>query len=378
MLKIFLVVPPGLEDLAKTEIADEMQNKKLVYQPLQEDLTFEVDLQNLLNANIHLRIPNRILIRLGDFRATNFPELVKKASRLNWEDYISSNTTVSIRTTCKKSKLYHSDAVSQRIQSAIQDRIHQKVNFQKINLEDEHENNVQIIVVRIIDDQVEISIDSSGTPLYKRGYRLAVTKAPLRENLAAAMILASKWNRQAALIDPFCGSGTIPIEAALMKKNMPPGNSRNFIMEQWPIFKKKMKILSRYQQVENNLEGDINIFGSDRDSGAIKISIDNCQRANVTDGIHWSINAMSDMPRMSEPGWIVTNPPYGERISANTDLRNLYAQFGNILRKEYAGWKVLFLCSDPNLVHQTQLDVKPILHFSNGGINVKGYFSEII
>ncbi len=378
MLKMFLVVPPGLEDLAKTEIADEMQNKKLVYQPLQEELTFEVDLQNLLNANIHLRIPNRILIRLGDFRATNFPELVKKASRLNWEDYLSPNTSISIRTTCKKSKLYHSDAVSQRIHSAIQDRIHQKVNLQKINLEDESENNVQIIVVRIIDDQVEISIDSSGTPLYKRGYRLAVTKAPLRENLAAAMLLASKWNRQDALIDPFCGSGTIPIEAALMKKNLPPGNSRNFIMEQWPIFKKKMKILTRFQLVENTSVGEINIFGSDRDAGAIKISGENCQRANVSGTIQWSINAISDMPRFSQPGWIVTNPPYGERISANTDLRNLYAQFGNILRKEYAGWKVLFLCSDPNLIYQTQLDVKPIIHFSNGGINVKGYFSEKI
>lgn len=378
MLKMFLVVPPGLEDLAKTEIADEMQNKKLVYQPLQEELTFEVDLQNLLNANIHLRIPNRILIRLGDFRATNFPELVKKASRLNWEDYLSPNTSISIRTTCKKSKLYHSDAVSQRIHSAIQDRIHQKVNLQKINLEDESENNVQIIVVRIIDDQVEISIDSSGTPLYKRGYRLAVTKAPLRENLAAAMLLASKWNRQDALIDPFCGSGTIPIEAALMKKNLPPGNSRNFIMEQWPIFKKKMKILTRFQPVENTSVGEINIFGSDRDAGAIKISGENCQRANVSGTIQWSINAISDMPRFSQPGWIVTNPPYGERISANTDLRNLYAQFGNILRKEYAGWKVLFLCSDPNLIYQTQLDVKPIIHFSNGGINVKGYFSEKI
>lgn len=375
---MFLVVPPGLEDLAKTEIADEMQNKKLVYQPLQEELTFEVDLQNLLNANIHLRIPNRILIRLGDFRATNFPELVKKASRLNWEDYLSPNTSISIRTTCKKSKLYHSDAVSQRIHSAIQDRIHQKVNLQKINLEDESENNVQIIVVRIIDDQVEISIDSSGTPLYKRGYRLAVTKAPLRENLAAAMLLASKWNRQDALIDPFCGSGTIPIEAALMKKNLPPGNSRNFIMEQWPIFKKKMKILTRFQPVENTSVGEINIFGSDRDAGAIKISGENCQRANVSGTIQWSINAISDMPRYSQPGWIVTNPPYGERISANTDLRNLYAQFGNILRKEYAGWKVLFLCSDPNLIYQTQLDVKPIIHFSNGGINVKGYFSEKI
>lgn len=375
---MFLVVPPGLEDLAKTEIADEMQNKKLVYQPLQEELTFEVDLQNLLNANIHLRIPNRILIRLGDFRATNFPELVKKASRLNWEDYLSPNTSISIRTTCKKSKLYHSDAVSQRIHSAIQDRIHQKVNLQKINLEDESENNVQIIVVRIIDDQVEISIDSSGTPLYKRGYRLAVTKAPLRENLAAAMLLASKWNRQDALIDPFCGSGTIPIEAALMKKNLPPGNSRNFIMEQWPIFKKKMKILTRFQLVENTSVGEINIFGSDRDAGAIKISGENCQRANVSGTIQWSINAISDMPRFSQPGWIVTNPPYGERISANTDLRNLYAQFGNILRKEYAGWKVLFLCSDPNLIYQTQLDVKPIIHFSNGGINVKGYFSEKI
>jgi putative N6-adenine-specific DNA methylase len=136
--------------------------------------------------------------------------------------------------------------------------------------------------------------------------------------------------------------------------------------------------LSRYQPVEYKLEGDLNIFGSDRDSGAIKISKDNCQRAIVTDVIHWSINAISDMPRISEPGWIITNPPYGERISANQDLRNLYAQFGNILRKEYAGWKVLFLCSDPNLIYQTQLDVKPVLHFSNGGINVKGYFSELI
>ena len=378
MFKIFLVVPPGLEDLAKSEIVDEMQNKKLISKTLQEDLTYEVDLQNLWNANIHLRIPNRILVRLGDFRATNFPELVKKTSRLNWEDYISPNTSISLRTTCKKSKLYHSDAVSQRIQSAIQDRIHQKVNLQKINLEDESENNVQIIVVRIIDDNVEISIDSSGTPLYKRGYRLAVTKAPLRENLAAALILASKWSPEHSLIDPFCGSGTIPIEAAMMKKNIPPGSNRNFIMEQWPIFKKKMKILSRYQPVEYKLEGDLNIFGSDRDSGAIKISKDNCQRANVTDLIHWSINAISDMPRISEPGWIITNPPYGERISANQDLRNLYAQFGNILRKEYAGWKVLFLCSDPNLIYQTQLDIKPILHFSNGGINVKGYFSELL
>jgi len=377
MLKMFLVVTPGLEELAKREIEKECQNKNMVFQPLQEDLSFEVDIQTLINANINLRIPNRILVRLGDFRATNFPELVKKASKLNWENFLSPITSISIRTTCKKSKLYHSDAVSQRIQIAIQNRMKQKINFEKINLEEEFNKDIQIIVVRVINDIVEISVDSSGLPLYKRGYRLAVNKAPLRENLAAALILGSKWDPQKPLIDPFCGSGTIPIEAAMIKGRIAPGINRSFIMEQWPIYKKNNVAKNQIQKNEISIDGDVHIFGSDRDSGAIKISKENCQRANMSNAINWSINAFSNMPRLSEPGWIISNPPYGERINANKDLRNLYAQFGNIIRKEYQGWKILLLCSDPNLIHQSQLDLKPILSFSNGGINVKAYFSEI-
>jgi len=380
MQKIFLVVPPGLENVSQQELSELslMGNQKYNYKPGSENLEYDCDLASLLQANINLRVPNRILVRLGDFTATNFPELVKKATRINWENFISASSKVSIRTTCKKSKLYHSDAVSQRIHTSIEKRLVQKISFVKSSLEDETENDVQIIVVRIINDQVEISIDSSGTPLYKRGYRQALTKAPLRENLAAAMILAAKWDSKKPLMDPFCGSGTIPIEAALIKNLIPPGNNRHFIMEKWPIFLKESKYFEPHNNDEKNLQvGESNIYGSDRDAGAIRISMNNCLRANSTSSIIWNQHAFSDMPVINEPGWIVTNPPYGQRISSGHDLRNLYAQFGNVLRKRFMGWKVLFICSDPGLVSQTQLDPEVVLSFSNGGIGVKAYYTEI-
>jgi len=380
MYKIFLVVPPGLENISQQELTNlsHSGNHKINLKPGSVNLEYESDLASLLHANISLRVPNRILVRLGDFTATNFPELVKKASRINWESFIPANSKISIRTTCKKSKLYHSDAVSQRIQTSIEKRLVQKISFVKSSLEDESENDVQIIVVRIINDQVEISIDSSGIPLYKRGYRQVLTKAPLRENLAAAMILASQWDTQKPLMDPFCGSGTIPIEAALIKSQIPPGNNRHFIMEKWPIFLKESKYFEPNNHDDKNLQaGEGNIYGSDRDAGAIQISKDNYQRANSTSLIYWNQHAFSDMPDLKEPGWIVTNPPYGQRISSGHDLRNLYAQFGNVLRKRYMGWKVIFICSDPGLVSQTQLDPEVVLSFSNGGIGVKAYYTEI-
>ena len=379
MQKIFLVVPPGLENVSHNELSELTLsgNHKYNYKPAGENLEYECDLVSLLHANNNLRVPNRILVRLGDFTATNFPELVKKASRINWENFIPGNSMLSIRTTCKKSKLYHSDAVSQRIQTSIEKRLAQKLSFVKSSLEDEAEKDVQIIVVRIINDRVEISIDSSGIPLYKRGYRQALTKAPLRENLAAAMIIAAQWDSSKPLMDPFCGSGTIPIEAALIKNHIPPGYNRHFIMEKWPIFLKESKYFEP-KNIEKNFQiGESNIYGSDRDAGAIQISLDNCLRANSSDSIIWNQHAFSDMPDLKEPGWIVTNPPYGQRINSGHDLRNLYAQFGNVLRKRFMGWKVLFICSDQGLVNQTQLEPEVVLSFSNGGIGVKAYYTEI-
>jgi putative N6-adenine-specific DNA methylase len=380
MQKIFLVVPPGLEAIARQETNDYLSSlpgKKNIL-PGNEELEYECDLAGLLQANQNFRIPNRILVRLASFKATNFPELVKKASRIQWENFIGENAKIAIRTTCKKSKLYHSDAVSQRIHASIEKRLVRKIQMLKSGLEEDSGLDIQILVVRIVDDLVEISIDSSGAPLYKRGYRQAVTKAPLRENLATALILAAGWDPQTPLIDPFCGSGTIPIEAALLQKQMAPGMNRHFIMEKWPIYLKESRYFKIAETEPAGLAvGRKNIFGSDRDAGAIQIADDNSQRANMGNSITWHQHAFSDMPDIPEPGWIITNPPYGQRISAGHDLRNLYAQFGNILRKRFVGWKTLYLCSDPNLASQTQLDAKVVLSFSNGGINVKAYYAEI-
>jgi putative N6-adenine-specific DNA methylase len=376
MAKIFLVVPPGIEEITIKEIQllppDQFPSMKDVSQ-----LEFNCSLEEMVKLNLALRTPNRILIRMAVFHSTQFADLVKKTRKLEWENYLDPNSNIQIRTTCRKSKLYHSAAVSQRIHNAIELRLGRSVQLVKGELIGEQPSNLQLIIVRIVDDEVTISIDSSGNPLHQRGYRKASGKAPLRENLAAAMLLASGWLPQFPLIDPFCGSGTIPIEAALISSNKLPGLARNFAFENWPAAKN-----INFQLLKNQFTSQIrvvqkNICGSDRDEGAVRISSENSKRAGFEDQILWSHQAVSAIIPDRANGWIITNPPYGQRISSNKDLRNLYAQFGNILRGSFIGWKVVFLCSDQSLANQTRLNPSPLISFANGGIQVTAYSVEV-
>ena len=236
MTKVFLVVPPGIEEIALQEIRklapEQFPSLKNISQ-----LEFNCSWDELAKLNLVLRTPNRILIRLAVFHSTQFADLVKKTRKLEWENYLNSNSKIQIRTTCRKSKLYHSTAVSQRIHNAIELRLGKPIQLVKGEFNDDQSTDIQLIVVRLLDDEVTISLDSSGDPLHRRGYRLETGKAPLRENLAAAMLLASGWLPQFPLIDPFCGSGTIPIEAALISSNTAPGLYRNFAFEKWPALK---------------------------------------------------------------------------------------------------------------------------------------------
>ncbi len=222
MPKIFLVVPPGVEEITKSEI-----NKisPALFRSIHDfgELELECNWEELAKLNMMLRTPNRILLRLATFQTTKFSELVSKTRRIEWEKYLTPNSKIQIRTTCHKSKLYHSDAVSQRIHSAIETKLGARIQLVKGEIDEDHISSIQLIIVRLLNDQVTISIDSSGLPLHQRGYRKSSGKAPLRENLGAAMILASGWTPEFPLIDPFCGSGTIPIEAALIAGNIPPG-----------------------------------------------------------------------------------------------------------------------------------------------------------
>ncbi|PKO10745.1 MAG: class I SAM-dependent RNA methyltransferase [Chloroflexi bacterium HGW-Chloroflexi-2] len=374
MYKIFLVVPPGLEQIAKKEVAE-------LFPPLRtssttNELEYECDLQTIYKLNLLLKVPNRVLVRFGEFEATSFQELFTKTVRLPWKLFFKKDVSVKIRTTCHKSKLYHSDAVTERIHQAIESNLAKKVPLLKGDSEESH-GKQQLIIVRLLRDQVSISIDSSGNPLYMRGYREIVSKAPIRENLAASIILASGWTPEFPLIDPFCGSGTIPIEAALIAKNHPPGLYRDFSFENWPEFNQSYWQNMRREYIQNFVDVTTRIQGSDRNIGSIENARKNSEKAGVNRFIEWKNQSISDVKPYGQPGWIITNPPYGLRISSNKDIRNLYAQFGNVLRQKFQGWNVIFLCNSVNLANQTRLKPKSLFSFSNGGINVQAFFTSV-
>ncbi len=404
MHSFFAVTAPGLEALT----AQELQRLSLLPDAAAAataapgSVAFQGDLDALYRANLHLRTASRVLVRIGDFSAAAFSELRKKASRLDWEHYLVPGQPVAIRATCKASKLYHADAVAERIAGAIADNLGQPIVRKKLG-DEEAANPSQLVVVHLSHNHCTVSVDSSGELLHRRGYRQAVAKAPLRETLAAALLLAAPWDTATPLIDPFCGSGTVPIEAALLALGVAPGYQRRFAFMDWPGFDKKRwaaLLVESQANVGTELPPGCQIIASDRDAGAVRMAQENAERAGVAQHIQFTCQAVSAirppaaqgstsagrfqhpvsgdthapgrMPEASaRSGWVITNPPYGVRVSSNKDLRNLYAQLGNVLRTQCPGWHVAILCNDQALLAQTRLTLDTSFPLLNGGIKVR-------
>ncbi len=374
MENLFAVAAPGLApftavELCRLGLVDPAQETKITADDEGGGISFVGDLQAIYRANLHLRTASRVLVRLGEFYAAAFSELRKKASRLEWERYLQPGQAVDVRATCHKSRLYHSGGVAERVAGAIGDCLGKQPVLFRGKTED-GESLAQLIVVRLVHDRCTISIDSSGDLLHRRGYRLATAKAPLRETLAAGMLLASGWHPGAPLIDPFCGSGTIPIEAALMAKGIAPGKARRFAFMAWPGYHSDgwETALAAAQAAETH--GELSIFASDRDAGAIEMARANAERAGVVECIEFVCQAVSAIAPAGV-GWMVTNPPYGLRVRSSHDLRNLYAQLGKVLRAKCPGWQVAILCSDLQLLYQTRLKLDASLSMVNGGVAVR-------
>jgi putative N6-adenine-specific DNA methylase len=371
----FAVTAPGLEPFTAQEL------RLLDLAPAAEEpggVLFKGDQASLYRANLHLRTASRVLSRLGNFfYATTFPQLRKRLTRLPWERFLAPRQPVSLRVTCHMSKLYHSDAVAREVSAALAERLGAPSPILKAD--EESDQPPQLVIVRLVDDKCTVSVDSSGTLLHKRGYRQAVAKAPLRETLAAALLMASGWDLVSPLLDPFCGSGTIPIEAALMALGIPPGVHRSFAFMDWPAFDHTLwqTILAEPSVLSSTIPI---LQASDRDAGAIKSSKANAERAGVSDTIEFSCQAVSSIIPPPGPGevvpglargWVVTNPPYGLRLGEGRDLRNLYARLGDVLRQNFTGWSVSVLCSDTALLGQMHLKLDTSLSLVNGGLRVR-------
>jgi putative N6-adenine-specific DNA methylase len=316
-----------------------------------------------------------VLVRLDSFEVRSFAELERHARRVPWTRIVRAGDTVRFRVTCKKSRLYHSDAVAQRLADAVM-HVVPGVRAEGSSVgEDEpidHESSA-LFVVRVVRDRCTVSADASGELLHRRGYRQATAKAPLRETLAAALLAASEWGGSAPLLDPLCGSGTIPIEGALVARRIAPGARRRFAAERWPGVSAEVSASVRRELGERELaSAPGTIVGSDRDAGAIEAARSNAERANVAADVELAIHTVSAI-RIPDgpPGWIVTNPPYGVRVGESDRVRDLWAQLGRVLHERAPGWRVTILSPDPALERQLRLPLRSVAATANGGIPVR-------
>jgi putative N6-adenine-specific DNA methylase len=297
-----------------------------------------------------------------------------------------------VRVTCRKSKLYHSDAVAQRFIEAMskrtgawaatgtrhtpnagdQDKGREAAGDGADGGGDGEGEDAQLFIVRLLHDTCTVSVDTSGALLHRRGYRQAVAKAPLRETIAAAMVLASGWRGETPLVDPLCGAGTIPIEGALVARRIAPGIGRGFAFMRWPSFDAAAWARQVGEARERELpNAPAPIVGTDRDAGAIEAALANATRAGVVADVELAQRSVSDVRPPDKPGWLITNPPYGVRVGAADTVRDLYAQLGNVARNALPGWGIGFLSPDRSLDTQPRITVTPAFETTNGGIRVR-------
>jgi len=362
MYDCFAACAPGLEAALALELQELGLYKVKGLLRASGGIGFAAGRKDLYAADLRLRTADRVLVRLGEFPARAFAELRRKAAGLPWGRFLKPGTPVGLRVASEDSKLYHESAVAERVAGAIADSLGEQPRLSK-------EEDAQLVDVRLDADLCRISLDSSGASLHRRGYRLAAAKAPLRETLAAGMVLASGWDRRSPLLDPFCGSGTIAIEAALLAAGLAPGRGRRFAFMDWPDFDSSAWQALCAEPVR--AEGAPRILASDRDAGAIQAARENAERAGVSGLIEFSCRALSAVEPPGGPGWVVTNPPYGVRLSQGRDLRDLYAQFGRILKLKCPDWSVSVLRGGGGPSSAMGLRLDRSIPMLNGGLPVR-------
>jgi putative N6-adenine-specific DNA methylase len=372
--------------------------------------------RQLYAANLWLRCATRVLVRMGSFRASTFAELEAGADRLDWQQFVPDGSSISFRVTSHRSRLHHTGAVAERLATA--------AGAPLADADDRHDDESPAsrrtsdparFVVRLDVDRCTISADSSGEPLHHRGWRRQVAKAPLRPTLAAAALAAVGWPSGAVpnhpggtgrsglpddagppppnggrrlLVDPFCGSGTIAIEAALAAAGLPSTRERSFAFTTWADFApgtwasvqaagpaSASLTSARHDAADGGGGGGgLRLMCADRDAGAVAATQANATRAGVSGLIEANVAAVGDLvpPAGPPPGpddvaWVVTNPPWGGRLGGGGDLRDLYATLGRVLTERFAGWRVALVVADRRLAAHTGLSLHEVVRTTSGG-----------
>lgn len=314
----------GMEAVLKREIYD------LGYDIVKvEDgrVTYEGDMETVCRGNIHLRTTERILLKVGGFHAETFDELFEAVKALPWEKYLPVDAKFwVVKASSVKSKLFSPSDIQSIVKKAIVERLK---GYYSVNWFEETGASYPLRVF-LNKDEVTIGIDTSGESLHKRGYRILSSKAPITETLAAAMIMLTPWHGDRILVDPFCGSGTIPIEAAMIAANIAPGMNRTFTAQTWTNLIKPQLWDDCFEEAREMADYSVqtNIQGYDIDGEIIRAARDNAKRAGVDHLIHFQQRAVSKLQNPKKYGFVITNPPYGERLEEKAALPALYKEIG--------------------------------------------------
>ena len=319
----------GLEAVLKREIIDLGYE---VTEVVDGRVSFEGDEEAIARCNVFLRTTERVMLKVGSFKAVTFDELFEKTKALPWENFIPKDGKFWVKKASSiKSKLFSPSDIQRIVKKAIVDRLSGKYNILRFP-EDGSEYPIRITILK---DEVTVGLDTSGESLHKRGYRRLTVKAPITETLAAALISLTPWKKDRLLIDPFCGSGTIPIEAALIGLNIAPGMKRDFQAMAWDNILPKSLFKEAKKEAEDLIDREtkLSIQGYDLDTSALDAARGNLSFAGLEGNIHFQQRDMRDISSAKKYGFIITNPPYGERLEEKEAMPQLYREMGKAFQK---------------------------------------------
>ncbi|NLL81091.1 MAG: class I SAM-dependent RNA methyltransferase [Tissierellia bacterium] len=365
-LELIATTTFGLEAICKRELLDlgfndiKVENGKVNFKGSEKDIP---------TANIWLRTADRVLVKLGEFKAVTFDELFEKTKALPWDEWIPEDGNFVVEGKSIASKLFSISDSQRIVEKAIVEKLKTKYDVDWFS-----KSGPRFTVeVSLLKDIATLTIDTSGEGLHKRGYRDRAGDAPIKETLAAAMILLSYWNKERTLFDPFCGSGTIPIEAAMIGRNIAPGLDRKFASEEWERIPKKYWQDARkkaFEAIDNDAKLDI--LGCDIDKRSILRARDNAANLGLEEDIQFFMKDMRDVDLKDNYGVVITNPPYGERIGEKEEIEQLYIDLGKKF-KSFDTWSIYVITSEEDFenLYGKKADRKRKLY--NGRIKVDYY-----
>ncbi len=368
----FLIALPGLEKLTGNELST-IHISKPDYQIQSGGVRFDGNLADVMSVNLYHRTGIRVLMRLGTFKVEGLSQLQRKLTEIPWELFLYRGQNAHVQVTSRHSRLFHSDAIAQRISQSIAGK-QAEMPCPSSDPIDQH------LFVRLINNRLTLSLDTSGAPLYKRGLKQHGGAAPLRETLAAAILKTADYSPNRPLLDPMCGTGSFALEAAMISKNMAPGLKRHFAFSGWPAFQPKrwrylqQSALQKVEQIKH-----ANIFASDFDEKAV-INLNNCLKIhNLTDAVRVQRKNFFDILPTDLPaqkGLVVLNPPYGVRLGQPDDIKYFWPQLARKLTTDFRGWRVAMLI--PSYAVKT---IRPLalksFRLNHGGINIYLFWGMI-